>query len=48
MDLYFSETRDGTNVHYNHTNGARPLDLVYLDGMLYVEKREEKTQLTIS
>ena len=48
MDLYFSETRDGTNVHYNHTNGARPLDLVYLDGMLYVEKREEKTQLTIA
>lgn len=48
MDLYFTETRDGTNVHYNHLNNHRPLDLVYLDGMLYVEKGEEKTKLTIA
>ena len=56
MDLYFTETRDGTNVHYNNLNSFHPLDLdnhrlldlVYLDGLLYVEKGEEKTKLTIA
>ena len=45
----FSEIRDGSNVQYSrHTNDTRPLELVYLDGMLYVEKGDEKTKLTVA
>ena len=46
--LQFSETRDGANVQYSHPEGGRRLELTYLDGILYVEKEDEKTKLTIA
>ena len=46
--MQYSETRDGANVQYSHPEGGRRLELTYLDGMLYIEKNEEKTKLTIA
>ena len=48
FDWSIVETRDGANVQYSIPKNHRPLGLVYHDGLLYVEKGEEKTKLTIA